>query len=78
MKKYYYISVSYDCRFGGGDMDLGLVSNKEHPLAKSRIKEIVFNRNKDTILGMTMENLTVIVTNIFQFENEQEYQNFWK
>jgi hypothetical protein len=80
MKKYYLISVSFNCMVKNGALSFGYVADEQNPLSNKKIKEIVLSQIKGDPSSFipTIEDLQVITTNIFKFENEQEYKAFWQ
>ena len=80
MKKYYLITLSWQCMNMSGSLDFGYVADEQHPLSNRRFKELVLSQieRKCISVSPTIENIQATVTNIFQFENEKEYKAFWQ
>jgi hypothetical protein len=73
VKKYYFIVANFSSVLGNGEMNLGFVADEQNPLKNSKIKEAI----RKQVPFRTDVDVNIVVTQIYQFENENEYQNFW-
>lgn len=72
MKRYWLVTVDYYTNDNSkGSMNFGFTSNDESHISRKRIREIVEEHNRPELIK------TVIITNLFEFKSEEDYNNFW-
>lgn len=71
-KRFWFLAVDLRTEKYTGKLNLGYVSDENNPLNNEKIKDEALKYNPN------LDSSGLVVSNIFEFKNEEDYINFWR
>lgn len=71
-RRYWFICIEMKSQTAEGKRNMGFVSDDDNPLNNNTIA------NEALKTMPKFERKHLVVTNLFEFKNEQDYIDFWK